>query len=68
MRALIYVYIIQEVPHAHAQNTTLERFSSRTGLGVVPRLLSEICWLCNLLINIRGHTETESSIHLLRET
>ena len=29
-----------------AQNAPLEWFSSTPGLGVMPRLLSEICWLC----------------------
>ena len=42
---LIFVYIIEEVAHAHVQNAPFELLMSRTGLGVVPRLLSEICWL-----------------------
>ena len=45
MRALIFVYIIEEVAHAHAQNAPLEWFLSTPGLGVVPGLLSRICWL-----------------------
>ena len=44
MRAPIFVYIIEEVAHAHAQ-THLEWFSSTTVLGVVLRLLSKIYWL-----------------------
>ena len=38
MRALVLVYIIEEVAHAHAQNAPLEWFSSTPGLGVVPKL------------------------------
>ena len=45
MRALIFVYIIEEVAHVHVPNTTLEWLSSKTGVGVMPGLLSEICWL-----------------------
>ena len=45
IRALIFVYIIEDVAHAHVQNTPLERFLSILGLGVMSRLLSEICWL-----------------------
>ena len=47
MRAFVFVYIGEEVAHAHVQNTPLEWFSLTPGLGlrVVPRLLSEICWL-----------------------
>ena len=45
MRALIFVYIIEKVAHAHAQNALLEWFWSTSGLGVVSRLLGEICWL-----------------------
>ena len=50
MRALIFVYIIEdyiieEVAHAHVQNAPLEWFLSTPGLGVMPRLLREICWL-----------------------
>ena len=46
MRALIfvYIYIIEEVAHSHAQSTALEWFSSTPGLVVVLRLLSKICW------------------------
>ena len=43
MRALIFVYIINI--HAHAQNAPFDWLLSSPGLGVVPRLLSEICWL-----------------------
>ena len=43
MRAVVFVYIIGEVAHAHAQNTALRGFSSTPGLGVMPRLLREIC-------------------------
>ena len=43
VRALIFVYIIEEVAHAHVQNALLERFSSTHGLGVMRRLLNEIC-------------------------
>ena len=39
MRALIFVYIIEEVAHAHVQYAPLKWFSSTPGLGVVPRLL-----------------------------
>ena len=45
MRAVVFVYIIKEVAHTHVQNSPLEWFSSTPGLGVVTRLLSEICWL-----------------------
>ena len=41
MRALIFIYII-EVAHDYLCRTHL---SSKIGLGVVSRLLSEICWL-----------------------
>ena len=34
MRALLFVYIIEDVAHAHAQNAPLEWFSSTPGLGV----------------------------------
>ena len=44
MSALVFVYIV-EVAHSLAQNAPLEWFSSIPGQGVVPRLLSEICWL-----------------------
>ena len=42
MRALIFVYIIEEVTHAHAQTAPHEWFLSIPGLEVMPRLLSEI--------------------------
>ena len=46
MTALVFVYIMEVVSLAHAQNTPLEWFLSTPGLGVVLRLLlSEICWL-----------------------
>ena len=45
MRAPVFVYIIEQVAYAHAQNVPLEWFLSTTGLGAVARLLSEICWL-----------------------
>ena len=45
MQALVFVYMIQEVAHAHVQNVSLEWFSSIPRLEVVLRLLSEICWL-----------------------
>ena len=45
MRTLVLVYIIEEAAHALAQNAPLQWLSSNTGLGVVHRLLSEICWL-----------------------
>ena len=45
MRALVFVYNIEEVAHAHAQNEPFVWFSSTPGLGVVSSLLSEICWL-----------------------
>ena len=45
MSALVFVYITEEVAHAHAQNIPLKWFSSIPGLGVLPRLSSEICWL-----------------------
>ena len=41
----MFVYIIEEVAHAHGQDTPLEWFSSSLWLGTVLRLLSEICWL-----------------------
>ena len=37
MRAHVFVYIIEEVAHAHAQNTPLEWFLSTPGLRVMPR-------------------------------
>ena len=40
MRALVFVYIIEEVTHAHVQNAPLEWFLSTPGLGVMPRPLS----------------------------
>ena len=45
MRALVFVKIVEEVAHTHAPNAPLEWFSSTPGLGVMLRLLSEICWL-----------------------
>ena len=47
MRALIpvFVSIIEEDAHTHVQNAPLEQFLSITGLQVVLRLLSKICWL-----------------------
>ena len=42
MRALVFVYIIKEVAHAHAQKATIEWLSSTPGLGVMLRLLSEM--------------------------
>ena len=37
------MYIIEQVAHAHAPNNVpLEWFSSTPGLGVMPRLLSEL--------------------------
>ena len=45
MRAVVFVYNIEEVAHAHAQSAPFEWFSSTPGLGVVSRLLSETCWL-----------------------
>ena len=35
MGTLVFVYIIEEVAHAHAQNAPLERLLSIPGLGVV---------------------------------
>ena len=46
MRILVFVYIVGEIVYAHVQNAPLEWFLSIPGLGVVPRLLSKICWLC----------------------
>ena len=43
MGALVYVYIMGEVVHAHAHNAQID--SSKTGLGVVSKLLSKSCWL-----------------------
>ena len=40
MRALVCVYIIEEVAHVHAQKAPLEWFSSTLGLGVVLSLLT----------------------------
>ena len=47
MRALEFVYIVEKVAHAHAraQKASLEWFLSTPKRGVVPRLLSETCWL-----------------------
>ena len=45
MRALIFVYVREEVVHAQVQNAPLDWLLSKTGLGVVSRLLSKICWL-----------------------
>ena len=45
MRALVFVYIIEEFARAHAQNAPLERFLSVLGLGVVSMLLRKISWL-----------------------
>ena len=42
MRALTFVYIIEKVARAHAQNAHLEWFLSTPGLGVVPWLLSDM--------------------------
>ena len=44
-RNLVFFDIIEEVAHANAQNAPLEWFSSASGQAVMPRLLSEICWL-----------------------
>ena len=44
MRALGFVYIIEKVAHAHAQNAPHECVST-PWLEAVPGLLSEICWL-----------------------
>ena len=41
MRAMVFVYIIEEVAHANVHNAPLEWFSSAPGQGVAPRLLSE---------------------------
>ena len=46
MRALVFIYMIEEVAHAHAQNAPLEWFPSTPGLGIVLRLLNKVCWLC----------------------
>ena len=43
---LVFVYFMEGVAHAHAQNAPLEWFLSIPGLGVEPRVLGEICWLC----------------------
>ena len=40
IRTFVLIYIIEKVADAHAQNTTLEWFSSSPGLGVEPRRLS----------------------------
>ena len=45
MRDVVFVYIIEKVAHAYEHTAPIEWFSSTPGLGVVPRLLSEICWL-----------------------
>ena len=58
MRAFIFDYIKQEVAHAHAQNAPLEWFSSTPGLGAVPRMLSQICWLHITVIDIHGLTSS----------
>ena len=42
---LLFVFVIEEVAHAHVQNAPLEGFLSMLGLGVMLWLLSEICWL-----------------------
>ena len=38
LRALVFVYIIEQVAHAHSKNTPLEWFSSTPGLGVAGTL------------------------------
>ena len=53
MRALILVYIIEEVAHVHVQDAPLQWFSSLPELEVVQRLLSKICWL-RIRIDNRG--------------
>ena len=45
MRAIMFVYII-EAAHTDAQNASVEWFWSTIGLGVMPRPISKICWLC----------------------
>ena len=45
MRGLVFDYIVEKIAHANAQNAPLELFWSTPGLGVVQRLLSEVCWL-----------------------
>ena len=52
MRALVFVYIIEEVAHTHVQNAPGKWLLSTPGQGVVLRLLSEICWLRIRMINI----------------
>ena len=52
MRALIFVYIMKEFAHTHAQDTPLEWFLSTPGQGVMPRLLSETCWLQHRVYDI----------------
>ena len=54
MRALVFVYIIENVAHAHAQNAHIERFSSTPGLGVVPRHVERDQLVAYLVINICG--------------
>ena len=64
MRAPIFVYIIEEVAHAHAQNAPLEWFSATPGLGVMPRLLSKNCWLLIPVIVISGFIVGDSSLRV----
>ena len=45
IKALVSVYIIAEVAYTYAQNAPFEWFASKPRLEVIPRLLSEICWL-----------------------
>ena len=52
MRTHAFVYFIEEVAYAHAQNAPLKWFLSIPWLGVVPRLLSEIFWLRSSCIDI----------------
>ena len=56
MRTIVFVYIIKEVAQAHAHNAPLEWFSSTPGQVVIPRLLSEICWLCIRELTLVRHT------------
>ena len=64
MGALVFVYIIEEVAHAHAQNAPLEWLLSIPGLGVVPRPLSKICWL----IDICGMSEGQAIVKTAKQS
>ena len=61
MMAIVFVCIIEEVAPAHLQNTPCGWFLSTPGLGVVPRLLSKMCWFHVVTTAVPGYSaKTES--------